>query len=187
MESNEGLDDKEHLQQELANNQSDTEVPLCSEGQLSREVGVEDFLFDNFIKSGEFYFPKDPSQNKYRHFGRKTKEGLCLRYEEVLFIYSSECPHNAELKTRAYFDLKNCGFNVLFNHGMELYEKTKHFNRQRDKPLRKLEYVHMDQDIFGLCAESIIAAVLGCDEYSFLSIKPVDELSHETPENLRKR
>lgn len=180
------VDGQESLQQEPTGAQGDVEgIPPIE--SLPRETTVEDFLSDNFMKSGELYFPRDPSQNKYRHFGRRTEKGLCLREEEVLFIHSSECPKTSGLRTRVYFDLKNGGFNVLFDHGMELYAKTKHFNRQKDKPLGKLEYVHMDQDILELCREHIIAAVMGCEEYCLLSIKPINELSHETPENLRKR
>lgn len=148
-------------------------------------MGIEHFLRNNFTEHGEFYIPKDSTLNKYRHFGTRTKDGLCMRYEEVLFIYSSEC-HDDRLRTRAYFDLKNEGFNILFDHNMALYVRTKHFNRLKEKPLGRLEYVHMDQDVLRLCKDDVIAVVLGCDDYCFLSIRALDELSHERFESHRK-
>lgn len=136
-----------------------------------------------FERKGRFYTPKDPSHNVLRHFGERTKEGLLLRHEEILYLYDkNQSP--VDLKTRMYFDLKNSEYNVLFSRTdrAKIYNKRKHFNREKDKEIGLFDRCKKE-DCFkdkaqeyaneNLLGRKLIVAVEGWCDYCLIEVEPV--------------
>lgn len=141
-----------------------------------------------FTEDGDFYSPKDPSDNIYRHFGTKCGKRLLLSHDELLYIYSRSPPAGAALQTKAYFELKNSDLNILAEgagHTPLIYSKTKHFRRDKALPLAALKYHGRDECLSTVSSDTVVG-VLGTDTFCFVRLQPVGELSLETPSDLRK-
>lgn len=151
------------------------------------KITFEEFL-QRFNKKDDFYIPKDPSLNYFRHFGQRTNEGLLLKYEELLYLFDKNI-FPEDLRMRVYFELKNNGYNLL-NTGKEtkIYNKTKHFNRNTAEEIGSFSYVGGDELIsFPDSADRNVFAVLGWGDYCLLDAQKVDIPSKEINEKLKKK
>lgn len=142
---------------------------------------------EGFDREAGLYVPRDPGNNDYRHFGTKKDKKLCLSHDELLYLYSKNPPDPCTLDTRAYFELKNSGNNVLRDeHGrLCVYRKTKHFRRNEAPPIGILEHRHRDDRLAAVNSDTI-ACVMGEDTFCFIALRPVGDLSLETSPNLYK-
>ncbi|ELA42307.1 uncharacterized protein VICG_00707 [Vittaforma corneae ATCC 50505] len=142
-----------------------------------------------FEKKGDVYIPKDLSQNILRHFGERTKEGLLLRYEEVLYLYNKN-KNPVDLRARMYFDLKNSDYNILFSSTgkAKIYNKRKHFNRKKDKEIGVFEYCKKDEcfkdkvreySSENLLSNKLIAAIESWNDYCLVEITPIKKPNKE--------
>ncbi|UYI27300.1 hypothetical protein J0A71_05g11590 [Encephalitozoon cuniculi] len=152
----------------------------------------ESELHKGFRKTGSGMFvPRDQSQNWCRHFGVRKDKTLYLREEEVLYLRDKEAKEGYPTKTKAYFFVKNSGYNLLPGEGGRflLYRKHKDFNREKDKAICLMKYVSRDECIQDVCKDAGDEAlcVLSDDVFTFLKIRRVERLDSSTPEGLKKR
>lgn len=148
-----------------------------------------EFLKSNFKQTGDYYIPKNPSHNEYRHFGERTEEGLLLKKEEVQYLFCKIPLLGANLYTKIYFDLKNLGFNILEDkeeHSINIYQRKKHFNRNNESPIMKLILAEGDAQIEHFTEKKELIAVMGYNDYCLIETKTVKKLSLETHQSLRK-
>jgi len=165
--------------------------------------------------AADLYVPKDPSDNNLRHYGMKIENTLYLNYTELLYLYSPKVPLDANPETKAYFELKNAGFNLLFDlevpvHNREVhayhreahvyhrevhvYHRTHHFNRLKEKPIgcltirNKEELVSAEENnAHGENGNnSGIVGVFGENSFCYLQVEELEALDHETPSDLLK-
>lgn len=163
-----------------------------------------------FRKFKGFFIPKDLSDNNLRHFGIKSHRLLFLEEHEVLYLLSKDVKDTYPVFVRAYFFLKNNGFNILptslsspfllnLLHADEenlpieiekektsykIYRRTKHFKRT-DEPLGLFRFVDKYEDVVFSGPREIVC-LLSQDEFIFLEMQEVDALSLEIDPKLRK-
>lgn len=164
-----------------------------------------------FRKSKGYFIPKNPSDNNLRHFGIKSHKVLFLEEHEVLYLISKEVKASYPVFVRAYFFLKNCGFNILptsfskpitlnlihaeeeFNTSVDfekekmsyrIFRRTKHFKRS-DEPLGIFRFVDKYEEV-NFSGPLEIVCVLSRDEFIFLEMQRLDKLSLEISPKLRK-
>ncbi|KAM0681345.1 hypothetical protein GINT2_000545 [Glugoides intestinalis] len=148
-------------------------------------MGIDSF-YKEFNKKDEFYIPKDQSRNELRHFGEKTPDGFLLSHDEVLYLFDKE-DMPKELKSKIYFDLKNRDYNLLRGKGRtRLYNKTKHFNRSKAKPISDFQYVCGEDEVDLSISCKTVFAVEGWGDYCLIEIESLEELSKKTEESLKK-
>lgn len=140
-----------------------------------------------FIFASGYYIPKDRSDNRYRHFGTVRDGALYLSPNELRYLFSSEPPAGCSLETEAYFELKNSDANILAGGDGKhrIYNKTKHFNRNKDSPLGLFEFRERD-DEFVVIEEKTVVGVKGEDTVCFLRLMPLDKLDSSLNVNLYK-
>jgi hypothetical protein len=66
-----------------------------------------------FIKFKGLFIHTNLSDNNLRHFGFKSHKILFLQIQELLYLNSKDLQLNYSVEIRAYFELKNNGYNVL--------------------------------------------------------------------------
>ncbi|KAF7684737.1 hypothetical protein TCON_0108 [Astathelohania contejeani] len=136
-----------------------------------------------FIKFDGKYTPKDKSSNELRHYNSPD-----LTIEDVLYLY---CKNTQNTKNyNFYFFLRNNKFN-LFDLGPNrylLYNRTKHFNRKKDRPIGVIKGV----DRYEIAMNSLIdegeEIILGIESeeiFMFLKLKR-EKLDFIETEGIRK-
>lgn len=148
-------------------------------------MGIDSF-YEEFNKKGEFYIPKDLSKNELRHFGEKTPDGFLLSHEELLYLFDKEDVPK-DLRSKIYFELKNRDYNLLRRKGKsKLYNKTKHFNREKAKPISDFQYVCGEEEVDLSISSKTVFAVEGWGDYCLIEIESLEEPCKKTEESLKK-
>lgn len=155
-------------------------------------MSFENFLKENFIEENGLYKPKDQSFNHFRHFGERKDNIVLLEYKEVLYLYDNTIDHkNPELK--AYFELKNNDYNILsLDQEHFIYNKTKHFNRNKEIPIAKMTYVNRDESILEYFTqmqknEKILFAVKGKEDCCLVLGENIESLDKEINQKMMKK
>ncbi|KAI5168704.1 hypothetical protein PAEPH01_0350 [Pancytospora epiphaga] len=143
-----------------------------------------------FTKEGKFYVPKNLGDNSYRHLGLKIGSKLMLDSDEIRYLYSRAPLDNFSMRSKAYFELKNSDMNILRvceedENLFYVFNKTKHFCRNKEVPLAVLKYFDKDECVT-LVDIDTVAGILGRDTHCFVKLRPVLKLSTETPSGLYK-
>ena len=146
-------------------------------------------FLNGFIEENGLYRPKDQSFNYYRHFGQRKDNSLFLEYREVLYLFDKFAKlADPELKT--YFELKNNDYNILVTNEEQLiYNKTKHFNRNKDIPVAKLSYVNRDNNvlkIFRNMNEKMVFSVIGQADFCLIESEKITKLDKEIDSKMIK-
>lgn len=157
--------------------------------QLMDAPGGFAAFLENFVQQGEYYIPKNQGCNEYRHCGMKKDKVLYLSLDDVRFLYSKTPPEACSLRTRAYYELRHMGLNIIKNpqdESISVYERKKHFRRDLAEPLGRLVFAGRD-DIFEANQENTIMCVTSDDAYCFIKVEPIDKLSFTIDRKLYKQ
>lgn len=153
-------------------------------------MDFESFL-NEFIEEDGLYKPKDPSFNHYRHYGQRKNNSILFEYKEVLYMFDKEIkPKDLDLKI--YFELKNNGYNVLLKDDIPMiYNKTKHFNRDKDSPLATLCTIHKDSDVLTQFSKlktigKTVFSIKGNDDFCLVESECLEFLNKETDVKMKK-